>query len=504
MNTRRAVLASNTLSNVVNTFTRIFVALFLPPYLIHNLGRDSYGTWALAITFSMGGFLGLLDLGLHQATVKFVAEYLARKEQHKLAQTVSQSLIVYFTMGLIGTGLILGLVALGPTLIFNVPAGLDPTFQRLLAIIAAGLLIEFLSMAFAGILRGYDRLDWLRYAETFCSVGWALSAYLLIRAGTPVTGLAWALVSFNLVRLLSLLALSLRLQPRYQLAIPSDRRLWRGYLAYTFQFTAVKLSSMVWNTVDKAIISIMLVSSLLTDYEIAYKLHQLNIGCTDLVAHSLLPMASAAHARRDDRALRSLLHRGTRYTLAMTMPVVVCSLILVPVFIRHWVGPEYESNAFLARLFLLHFFLYGMLPVASEIVSGMGKVKRIAVATSVGAVTNGLFSLVLTYFFGLPGLAIGSTIAIAVQFTIVVPWALRTLDTSWTTFLKQAVGPVYPSLVVSALALTGCVVLREPQSLLEVAAYGGAAYSLFLICFYLVGATREEREFVRTRLLRRR
>src|SRR6266496_5963465 len=49
----------------------LFTGLLLSPYMIHKLGAEGYGVWA--ISFSLVEYCGFLDLGFRSAIVKYVA-----------------------------------------------------------------------------------------------------------------------------------------------------------------------------------------------------------------------------------------------------------------------------------------------------------------------------------------------------------------------------------------------------------------------------------------------
>src|SRR6267143_2252552 len=47
------------------------VSFFLAPFIVHRLGVVAYGVWALVV--SITSYMGLLDLGLRGAIVRFVS-----------------------------------------------------------------------------------------------------------------------------------------------------------------------------------------------------------------------------------------------------------------------------------------------------------------------------------------------------------------------------------------------------------------------------------------------
>jgi O-antigen/teichoic acid export membrane protein len=73
--------------NWIGVGVSIIGGLVLSPYLIHKLGAEGYGVWALC--FSLVESYWFLDLGFRSATVKFVAHYWAREEYDKVSEVVN-------------------------------------------------------------------------------------------------------------------------------------------------------------------------------------------------------------------------------------------------------------------------------------------------------------------------------------------------------------------------------------------------------------------------------
>ena len=61
----------NVLSNYGVFFFTAVASFFLSPFIVHRLGNETYGTWALLV--SLVGYLGLLDLGVRGAVTRFIA-----------------------------------------------------------------------------------------------------------------------------------------------------------------------------------------------------------------------------------------------------------------------------------------------------------------------------------------------------------------------------------------------------------------------------------------------
>ena len=73
-----------------------------------------------------------------------------------------------------------------------------------------------------------------------------------------------------------------------------------------------------------------------------------------LTASAVIPAAANLLALELRERLRELLVRGTRYTLALSLPVTIAAMILARPLLIAWVGARYESFAGPAQLFLTY------------------------------------------------------------------------------------------------------------------------------------------------------
>jgi O-antigen/teichoic acid export membrane protein len=77
-------------------------AFVFMPFLIRRFGIANYGVYLLAS--SVTGYLGLLDLGVGTAVIKFVAQYRARDDDEHLGELVSNVLVFYVIVGVVAAG----------------------------------------------------------------------------------------------------------------------------------------------------------------------------------------------------------------------------------------------------------------------------------------------------------------------------------------------------------------------------------------------------------------
>ena len=102
----RSILA-NASWNVFSTIWSMATIFFLAPFLIHRIGEIYYGLFILLASIS--GLLGIINLGLGEATLRFVSYYYSEKDYSGINRVFGATLAVYAIMGsLTSFGLFLG------------------------------------------------------------------------------------------------------------------------------------------------------------------------------------------------------------------------------------------------------------------------------------------------------------------------------------------------------------------------------------------------------------
>src|SRR4030042_3768624 len=89
----QASIVRNVTSNWASLGTNILVSFFLTPFIVHSLGNVYYGIWALLSQVS--GYLWLLDFGVRESVIKFVAQYHASGQKDDLVATVNGAVYLY-------------------------------------------------------------------------------------------------------------------------------------------------------------------------------------------------------------------------------------------------------------------------------------------------------------------------------------------------------------------------------------------------------------------------
>ena len=89
-------LIINSLSGTILYLLNIVVAFVMSPIIIRTLGNNDYGLWELVM--SVIGYMGILDLGIGQALVRFIS-VADGKKMTELQETISTAFAFFSIIG---------------------------------------------------------------------------------------------------------------------------------------------------------------------------------------------------------------------------------------------------------------------------------------------------------------------------------------------------------------------------------------------------------------------
>jgi len=498
----RARLALTTALNALAFGLSILIGIALTPLMLRSLGPDAYGLWALITTFSVtAGYLGVLDFGIQSSVVKLVAEFRQRHDSPATSQVVSAALYLFGGLGIIGAGALIGFGTWFLESAFRIPAHLVDIARLLFYMLAVQTLFEFPELILAATLEGVQRYDVQRAIQVAYVVLSGLSVAILLLLGHGLLALSVTAAGLSIVRLLASLLFVWRLAPEIHLVPVVDRLVMRRLVTFSSQIFLLRLNGIAHNTMDKAIIGVLLTTTALTEYDIANKLRLVAAGTLGFITPQVVPIAAMLHARGDRERLKELFLSGTKFQLALTLPVVISVFVFAEPIVLLWIGSDYEHIVDLGRLFVSYLLLNAAIDVGYNMMIGMGHVRHLLVIqTSTTTIINLLVSILLTPRIGTAGVMWGTLIGMA---TGVVPYLglfLRSLDLPFAELLRRAIFPTYLVAAGYGLLLYGASTWVRPDTLISLGALASVCLTIYGLVVWRFSLSDDERVSLRKAL----
>jgi O-antigen/teichoic acid export membrane protein len=237
-------------------------------------------------------------------------------------------------------------------------------------------------------------------------------------------------------------------------------------------------------------------------YEGPVRAHNLLYALGGALAVPTVPTASGYVAGNDRRRLRELAVRGSRYTLALFVPLCVTLIVMSKPIVGVWLGDRYTDGAAALSILVSYWLVYGALIVTPGFLVGAGEAATAGRTLAFAAVLNLVLALVLTPELGVEGPAVATAGAFAAVLPVLIRIGLRASGVRLDELLGRAMIPAY---TFGALLAGGLAAIRfglEPETLPAVAAVSIGGVLAYWGAYYALVLDPAERELVRG-LLRR-
>ena len=494
--------------NITTSYARyvaaIAVVYFLTPYIITEIGVDRYGLWALVLAIT--GMLGLLDFGLATAAVKSVAEKTGVGDTDGRNRILSSLLTLYLLLGAVAL-FIAGAFAIN---VDQVPLhGISdvPDQAMILAVligttVALGLQLSLFRAALAG--SGCMHLG--NAVETGMTILSAILSVCFLSAGAGVIGLAAALVISTSLGLLGMIVVAFRRLDGLKLRLHFES--WcetRALLAFSSWAFVANTAVLLILRMDPLIIKAYLPLSAIAVYAIAAKIAEYALLLNKQFSNALMPLVSQAHGRGSVDTIRNVLSNGTRYLLALALPMLVLATFHAEAFLSIWLGPDFIGAVKPVQILLAAVACMVVQLNASNVLGMTGRHRFVSLSMCGSALINLILTIVLLPRYGLHGAAIATLIASAVvDVGIILPAACRHVGIRLLDFAMQVILPCLPPLIPALAVARYLETLFPPQSVTTVLLQAFIAGLVFMGTFFLTGMKGEERYAILTQVTNRR
>ncbi|MFO0960567.1 MAG: oligosaccharide flippase family protein [Isosphaeraceae bacterium] len=463
-------------------------ALWTVPLIVETVGEPAYGAYGFAWGF---GFLQfLLEFGMSSALNRQVAEAWTRDDRPAVDRAIACGLNFYAAVSVIQ---VLALLSIA---IWGIPDRFGPgsheLIVKLLVLQAVTAPCYGLGAVIGSVLQAARRYDILprfelaivvlRFAVLFVGLKAGCDFFAVVAAQIAVQ------VGLSLGPGLWVMARELGYVPRFARVSPAD---FAGLLHVSLYMFLIQLSVVLADKLDTTVLGYAL-----DDPESGVSIYQaiskpfLQLRQTGwMLAYLVMPAVASLVAAGDSAALEKIKYDGTRFLVALLLPIGLLAALYARPFLALWI-PRYADQAGLMRLFLVA-ALPLVLSVVVQVAIGMNKVRVIALSALAGSIVNLPLSYALTLRMGVSGVIWGTVLTTLISNGLIPGWyVFRELGIGPGAFLKRTLAAPLAgaaALVVACLAM-GLLVAADPVGAGKLARIGPFLAHLSVGCLaYLAG-----------------
>ena len=422
--------------------------ILVTPYIIRSLGNSEYGLYTLIGAFV--GYLSILDLGLNNAIIRYVAQYKSQNDKKGQENFLATSLLIYAVIGLI-------IGCAGLVMYFNVENlfGNSLSIKELekakimLLILVGNIAITLPGGAFTGICNGYEHFIFPRVLSIFKYVLRTILIIAILYNGADALGIVILDTLMNLLFILSaiyyvfkVLKVKVKL---HQFELPFIKEIF-GYSIWIFVFGLVY--QFQWRT-GQIILGVTTNTITVAVYGVGVLLGVYFMTFGNVVNGLILPkVVKSVYNNASSKILTKEMIRISRVSLIILTYIYGGFLLFGQDFVYLWVGESYEASWFVAILIMTAYIIPISLGYAHAVLEAKKMMRFKSLSTlflsALGIVIGGFLSKV----YGINGMIYGIFGAlITLQFMVAIFYHKR-IGIDMFKYLKEALFPFLLLLII--------------------------------------------------------
>ena len=347
-------LLLNTLSGTALYVINIAVAFFLSPILLKALGNNAYGLWEMIM--SVIGYMGLLDLGIGSAMVRYVAVADGGGSREEMARIMATALAFFVSMGLLAST-VFGFLGFYPTMIGGKEALSIAGVELLFYIFAVNALFLFPMQVFLSVLLGIQRHYFINCARILLNCVKAIITYwyLTSHVDNPLVFISIAELIYTLLSFIIFYKFLFFKEeiPRFSYRSVSKKTFFDLFVFGSKNLVMMAASRLQNQSVPIIIAHVVGMGSIV-NYTFPNRLVDYAKGLSLAVGYPLTPYFSAIFGKSQTEELRRSWLKTTFVLqgIMFIMPIVLWQY--GEVFLRLWIGLEYaEAGHWVIRLLVV-------------------------------------------------------------------------------------------------------------------------------------------------------
>ena len=433
----------------------VLSTLLLTPFIIRTLGQAEYGVYKLV--FALNAYLLLLDLGVGNATIRYIAKYKVEQNRDKERQFLAVATMFYAAVALLAVIIGCVLVFLFPTVFAK---GLSQEEirlgQLLLGITMVNSAITLGTSAYNNILIAYEKFAVSRVASMVQTIARMALTYAALVVG-------WGSVGIVVVNLL-MTALCRGFFVIYVLGVIKLKPLFRG-IEFSFIKDIVAYSSLVLlqmiatqlnATVDQILIGSLVEASaiILAVYGVGTQIVQYFQSIGSAFTGVLMPgVVKLVEGKASSAQLTDEMVKVGRLVF-MVLSLIWCGfLVNGREFIILWAGAENAQAYGVAAILMTAYLFILTESIGTQILWALNQHREQTILKTVIVLSNIALTILLIQWKPLLGATIGTFLSLMLGDVLVMNLIFRKkLSICLADYYKRLFQGIIPCLMIALVA----------------------------------------------------
>ncbi len=447
-------LATNSIWNLSGWVVTLVLNFVAAPITIRQLGPDAYGIFSLLLTVITP--LGLFDLGLGEATVKYMAEGFGRNAPKDAESYFRSTMMFNLCIGVSGAVV---LFALTPWIIgslFNVPDSYMGAAKVAMYMIGLNWALTMVNQTYIGALTALQDYRVMSVGGVLMQAGTLLVGIVVLLRGGSLLHLVFSQTACLFVGTLGWRYAVRRALPTFKLSPHWNIEAFRRTVGMGVWQTGNKLGGLFAGKAQYWLLGAILPVATVGYYNLCCQIISIVYLLSYKIGQVLFPNFSFLHGSgRENQAAQKAMD-ATWICSAIALPGIAAMLFVGPDILSLWVGKSVAAEAGSAlRILSAANGVSLIFAIPSFYLMGTGRTHWLAVMSVVQGAVSFAAGLYLVPALGLNGAALSVGVGVLTHLTVIILiWAR--IVRKWIYFneyIAALYGPLIVAMVFGVLAI---------------------------------------------------
>jgi O-antigen/teichoic acid export membrane protein len=402
---------SNTSYNFLSQIWFIVLNLAVTPYIVHKLGLEAYGIFAILNVLI--GYFSIMDLGIGAASIKYISDYLSKDDRASLKELLKTSFTLYLIIGFLGAITIIPLTGYFIIHVFHISKPLISTARTVFYIAGIGLVIHMPLIFFRSILMALQRFDILVKRNLVLLTSFIAGEVLLLYFGFGLIHLVLLNVFIEIINVLIFWHDSKKLLPELSIKPSFHINTFKTLGNFGIMKFLNQIASQAVFQLDRVLIGIFMPIAWVTYYVVPVNLSQKLMSWQGNITTVYFPLACELIAKNEKEKLILLYTKLTKYIFILVLPLALILFVFSNTILELWMHGDFAAKSGITLKILSVSYLFTVLSTVPALsADAFGKPYITTLFSVISAVINLIAAIVLIPRYGINGAAIAFAINI--------------------------------------------------------------------------------------------
>lgn len=430
----------NSASNIADFIASVVITLLMTPIYLNSLGKHDYGIWELIAILI--GYMGLLDLGLRSAVVRYCSVYLSKNDTEQTRRLYATALLYMSFMGLICFLLcwawsILGTEALSPS------GKIEPKYSELLIWVGLSVFLAFVRNTSEGMIEGSQRYLIKNFLNLIIKTG--IAAYLwtfldeqsgiLLLIKVTVVGTALRILTYNVLLMIGTPAITPFASPTIKTFIQlikfGSKSLING-IAYT-----------IHNSSGTFLVGFLIAPAAVPLYSIPKSIVNYIYSFIETASNVLTPYFVELDKNNKKNEVVETYIFYSKVLVWFLTTAAIFIIVFGYQFISLWLPGQFDENTIQLLLYILIFnvVIERINPLALKLSSAKNKHAFFAKVRPFAAMLTLALSYILIVYFGVIGACIATSLTAMIFTPLFARHSFSLISLSFRKYWSESLRP---------------------------------------------------------------